>query len=232
MNKYKIAGVVLGVATMLAPFVASAASITDARFSNSQTNIDATGGSTVSGTFTLTVGSGEVVEWFRLLPNGNPFTDQNVGGQLGYQEGVYTNVPFSVKVPPNTGTYNVDVQGAGIYGGNRSINGGDNVVLGATSVGSVRVVANGSTSGSSDPVVGSDDFWTKITALIAGLIKAQQPQNPAYCASLKASTGNTLVIQSVLVQNGFMTQGQMNTGPGVYGPRTTAAYNMAIANCH
>lgn len=39
-------------------------------------------------------------------------------------------------------------------------------------------------------------------------------------------TGNdVLQLQKYLVANGYMTQEQMNTGPGIYGPQTTAAVN-------
>lgn len=230
-----IASVAIGLSLLVAGS-ASAASITDARFSNNQTSIDATGGASVSGTFTLTVGPGEVVEWFRNIPNGNPFTEQSVGGQLGYQEGVYTNVPFSVKVPPNTGTYNVDVQGAGIYGGNRAINGGDNVVVGPTTVGQVRVVASGgSNNGSGNSETDNEllkliqDLRAEIAALKAQLAGANT--KPAWCASLAAAAGNTFALQSVLVGAGFMTQAQVNTGPGIYGPKTTLAHAQAQAAC-
>ncbi len=38
------------------------------------------------------------------------------------------------------------------------------------------------------------------------------------------STGDSVkTLQQFLVQNGFLTQDQMNTGPGIYGPKTTAA---------
>lgn len=156
-------GLVLAMAFAFAA-PASAATISDPLFSNGQTSIDATGGSTVNGTFTLTVGVGEVVEWLRTTPDTQPFTEASVGGQLGYQEGVHLNVPFSAKVPPNTGTYNVNVQGAGTFGGNRSINGGDNVVVGPTSVGSVRVVASGGGS------VGGVSLLEQLQSTINGLI--------------------------------------------------------------
>lgn len=38
-----------------------------------------------------------------------------------------------------------------------------------------------------------------------------------------ADTTSTKALQSWLVQNGFMSQAQMDTGPGVYGPQTTSA---------
>ncbi len=139
------------VAALMVAGTASAASISNPLFSNGQTSIDAAGGSTVSGTYTLTVGPGEVVEFLRYQSDpSQPFADVDSNKTLGYQEQVWNNVPFSVKVPPNTGTYTPTVQGAGIFGGARSINGGDNVVLGATNLGTVRVTANGSTSGSTD----------------------------------------------------------------------------------
>ena len=38
-------------------------------------------------------------------------------------------------------------------------------------------------------------------------------------------TQDVLELQNWLVTNGFLTQQQLNTGPGVYGPATTAAVN-------
>lgn len=236
MKKFLIGS--LAALSLLVAGSASAATISDARFSNNQTSIDANGNATVSGTFTLTVGAGEVVEWFRLLPAGNPFTDQSVGGTLGYQEGVYTNVPFSVKVPPNTGTYNVDVQGAGIFGGNRAISGADGVTVGPTSVGSVRVVASGTSS--SDPVVGGgDDFWTKLAALIAGILKANQPPaptKPAYCPSLATYAGvsygmsgpQVSALQNLLISNGFSIPAGAT---GNYYNQTLSAHTAAKVAC-
>ena len=193
---------------------AFAASISNPLFSNGQTEIDATGGSTVSGTFTLTVGAGEVCEVLRTQSDpSQPFTDTSVGGQLGYQEQVYIGVPFSVKAPPNTGTYFPTVQCAGAFGGSRAINGGDTVApstisLPSTGLGTVRVVASGSSSSSS----GStgffgwtfDDLMKKIEQLTSQLICVQTegmqwndsvkacvskpvppaPAKPAYCAGL------------------------------------------------
>lgn len=187
---------------------ASAASISNPLFSNGQTTIDATGGSTVSGTFTLTVGVGEVVEWLRTQSDASqPFVDTSVGGQLGYQEQVYTNVPFSTKVPPNTGTFWPTVQGAGIFGGGRAINGGDNVVLGATPLGTVRVVANGAGTGtvSGAPVtfeslyqmlmdaqgqltcVTTGGMWNAVTKVCGA--KPAAPTDTAVCSVLESYEG-------------------------------------------
>src|SRR5215212_583643 len=38
-----------------------------------------------------------------------------------------------------------------------------------------------------------------------------------------SNTQGVLALQNWLVKNGFLTQAQMNTGPGVYGQATTAA---------
>lgn len=229
----------MGASLLVMAMPVSAATISDARFSNNQTSIDATGNSTVSGTVILTVGAGEVVEWFRLLPAGNPFTEVSVGGSMGYQEGVYTNVPFSVKVPPNTGTYNIDLQGAGIYGGNRSINGGDNVVVGPTSVGTVRVISGGSST-TNPPVGDSDDaFWTKLATLIATIFKANQPTEPAkpaYCAALAMYAGvsygmsgpQVSGLQGTLIANGFAIPAGAT---GYYGNQTLAAHTAAQVAC-
>lgn len=169
----KLIGFAVGAAIAVSPLLALAATISNPLFSNGQTTVDAAGGATVTGTFTLTVGPGEVVEWLRTQSDpSQPFVDTSTGGQLGYQEQTYTNVPFSVKVPPNTGTFYPTVQGAGIFGGNRAINGGDNVVLGAIGLGTVRVVANSSAS-----IDTSDD---SLNAKIAAAVSA------AVSASLKA----------------------------------------------
>lgn len=172
----KFLGALAALSMLAVATPAFAATISNPLFSNGQTSIDATGGATVSGTFTLTVGPGEVVEWLRTQSDpSQPFVDTSVGGQLGYQEQVYTNVPFSVKVPPNTGTFNPTVQGSGIFGGARAINGGDSVVLGATNLGSVRVVANASTVGTSSDVPVWQAAIDALTAQIAAIAKLIVP---------------------------------------------------------
>lgn len=236
----KFIGVLAGVALFAFAGVASAATISDARFSNNQTEIDATGGATVNGTFTLTVGPGEVVEWFRLLPAGNPFTEVSVGGQMGYQEGVHTKVPFSVKVPPNTGTYNVDAQGAGIYGGNRAISGSDTVVVGPTSIGTVRVVASSNSSG--DLGAADEDFWDKLTAWLEKYLAAKEPAKPAYCASIVTGAGfymgssgaSVTAVQQALISAGFSIPAIQYSGAayGYWGAQSMAAYAQAVAKCN
>lgn len=228
---------VLAIAALALPFAASAATISNPLFSNGQTSIDATGGSTVSGTFTLTVGTGEVVEWLRTQSDpSQPFVDTTVGGNLGYQEQVYTGIPFSVKVPQNTGTYYPTVQGAGIYGGNRSINGADNVVLGSTGLGAVRVVANGASSG--EPAVGSPDWMSQlIAALKAAITPAPAPvvvptvsaSCVAFAAAMNGAVMGITNDANVRLQGFLLSQGasipalKAGASFGFYGTQTAAA---------
>ncbi len=232
-----ILGSLTAVALLVGAGTASAATISDARFSNNQTSVDATGGTTVNGTFTLTVGTGEVVEWLRMIPNGNPFTETSVGGSLGYQEGVYTNVPFTVKVPPNTGTYNVDVQGAGIYGGNRAISGADNVVVGPTTVGQVRVVASGSSDSSTGSVSVADQIAAAFASLKAyidsKLTPTSTPATSAVCtAYAQANAGTQMNVTNsanVRLQGFLLSQGASipalaaGASFGFYGNQTASA---------
>lgn len=143
--------------SMVMPLAVGAATITDALFSNGDTTIDAQGNSSVSGTFTLQVGSSEVCEVLRTQAAPQAFTDTSVGGSLGLQFGTHTNVPFTVKVSPNTGTYNATVQCAGLYGANRSVDGNDYVVVGPQSLGTIRVVSN--TSNNSNSSGDSTPSW-------------------------------------------------------------------------
>lgn len=226
------------IAALALPFAASAATISNPLLSNGQTSIDAVGGSNVSGTVTLTVGQNEVVEWLRTQSDpSQPFVDTSTGGQLGYQEGVYTNVPFTVKVPPNTGTYFPTVQGAGIYGGNRSINGGDSVNFGPTGLGTVRVVANGATS-STEPAVGSPDWMSQLIAAIKASIlptpaPVVTPTVSASCVAFAtAMNGAVMGVNNdanVRLQGFLLSQGasipalKAGASFGFYGTQTAAA---------
>lgn len=224
--------------------LASAATISNAVFSNGDTTIDATGGSTVNGTFILQVGANETCEVLRTQADTQPFTDTAVGGPLGDQQGTYTNVPFSVKVPPNTGTYNVTVQCAGIWGGNHSIDGADNVVVGPVSIGTVRVVANTTSSGS--PTFGGMDL-TSLIALLkslgfnvsSGTGTPATPAKPA-CSPLlaQAMPGATTAVngqlQGFLIGEGFAIPALMSAHPapfGFYGTQTAAAVTAYRATC-
>lgn len=56
---------------------------------------------------------------------------------------------------------------------------------------------------------------------------------PAHCATYAAaSMSGTFGLQSWLVANNYMTQTAMNTGPGIFGPRTSASNNAAATVCN
>lgn len=59
----------------------------------------------------------------------------------------------------------------------------------------------------------------------SGQTSSNTPMTPPSVNLQQGSTDSASVkqLQSYLVANGFMTQADMNTGPGIYGPRTTAA---------
>lgn len=248
MNKTKIAGGLVAAALLLSPLATFAASISNPLFSNGQTSTDVTGGATVSGTFTLTVGPGEVVEWLRTQSDpSQPFVDTSVGGTLGYQEQVYTGIPFSVKVPQNASTVYPTIQGAGIFGGSRAINGGDNVVLGATGLGTVRITAiapptSGGSTGSTkaDWEIAFDKLQASFEKLLerlnAGNVgSTPAPTKPAYCTGLATfawlnfGMSGAGGLQSFLISNGFSIPAGAT---GYYGMQTSAAHSAAKANCN
>ena len=234
----KIFGGAVAIAIAL-PVMASAATISSPLFSNGDTVIDAGGGSTVNGTFTLQVGSSEVCEVVRTQADTQAFTDTSVGSNLGYQFGTYTNVPFNVKVSPNTGTYNATVQCAGIFGGNRSVDGADGVVVGPVSLGTVRVVANSTNSSNPAGTSQWDALMAAIQLLIAKLSAPPAPPAPVVpavkpvCTQLAqysylqvGATGATVsALQGVLLGNGgaipALTSGAATYG--YFGQQTNAA---------
>lgn len=224
--------------------LASAATISDAVFSNGDVTIDAMGNSTVTGTFTLQVGANEVCEVLRTQASPEPFTDTQVGGSLGYQQGTYTNVPFSVKVSPNTGTYYPTVQCAGIWGGNHSVDGADNVVA-TGNLGTIRVTANAGGSTSSGSWNGMD--LSSLIALLkslglnvgAGTGTPATPAKPA-CSPLLAQAvpGATTAVngqlQGYLIGQGFAIPALMSAHPapfGFYGAQTAAAVAAYRSTC-
>lgn len=225
----------LAVAALLVGGIASAATFSNVTFSNGDTSISGTGGSTVNVTLKVTVGAGETVEFVRTTAGSQPFQDTSVGGTLGLQEGTY-DVTIPVKLPPNTGTYNLDVQGAGIYGGIRAINGADNVV-GSNSFGSsLRVVSQ--TNASSTGSAGSED---SILSAIWAWIQAQtKPVTPApstsACTVLTAKLAGTsygVYNDANVSLQGYLLSANPNSIPalkagstvpmGFYGPQTAAA---------
>lgn len=166
-------GSVIGLGLMVGPALASAASISSVQFQNGDSTISCVGGSTVQATLKLTVGTGEVVEWVRTQVGSQPFVDTSVGGTLGIQEGT-SDVSASVMCPPNTGTYNLSVRGAGIYGGIHSVDGADNVVLSSNFGSAIRTVADASNTTSGGSTAGGT-----MPSWLAALIAALHPATPA-----------------------------------------------------
>lgn len=246
--KNLIKGLVVAGFSLALPFAAMAATISNPVFSNGDTTIDATGGSTVSGTFTLQVGAGEVCEVLRTQSDpSQPIKDTSVGGALGYQFGTQANVAFSVKVPPNTGTYFPTVQCAGIWGGNRSQDGADGVVVGPTPLGTLRVVANASSGGNTAPSGVTQAQWDAFLAFVQGGSTPPAPTgNAAKCALIAPYLGAQayaysplgVQLQSVLLLDNPNSIPALHAGAtipmGYFGPQTHAALSQyqSMYGCH
>lgn len=213
---------------------ASAASFTNVEFQNGDVAIEGTGGSTVTAKLRVVVGQNEVVERIQTDVLGDNLAPVcvAVGGDKGLEEGTH-NVDVQVKLPPNTGTHTLAVQGSGIYGAFKTVDCTSNVVGSASFSGALKVVGGGSSGG--DSTIGGSLYQSlldAINALKSQIDAIKNPPKPAYCASYAASaSAGTISLQSWLVQNGFMTQQAMNTGPGIYGPKTTAANAQAQLAC-
>ncbi len=233
MNKVtKVAGITLALFAFAG--VASAASITNIEFSNGDTTYQGKGGSTVNAEFRVVVPAGEVVEQFEIDVMGDSLAPrcEEVGGSKGLEEGTHF-VKRSIKLPPNTGEYDVNVRTAGNYGGTRSIDCDDNTNGSDSFSDAVRVASSGSSSNDDDDFGSDKPSWLDaFLAAITALVKPVDTK-PAYCATYAgASAGGTYALQMWLVQNGFMSQEAMNTGPGIYGPKTTSANLAAAAKCN
>lgn len=244
---------ILSVLSMLAVATpAFAATISNPLFSNGDTTISAQGGATVSGTAALTVGPNEVCEWLGTQSDPSQARiDTSVGGQLGYQEGYYPSVPFTVKAPPNTSTVFPTLQCAGIYGGIRAINAADNVVAGPTPLGTLRVTA-ASTGGSSIPSGWTESDWAAFQAWKAAQTgtTGTSTADPV-CTEFKADMavafygmqdpqgmlGSVAKLQGFLMSKGFDIQLLRDNKAkfGFFGNQTQGAVNnfkLAHASCN
>ena len=143
----KIIGVGIAIAT-IAPFALSAATFSNVAFENGDVTISGKGGSTVNATLHIVVPANQVVERIQtdVLSDSLAPVCTEVGGDQGLQEGTY-DVTIPVKLPPNTGTYSLAVQGSGIFGGFRTVDCANDVVGTATFSNSLRVVAGSDSSG-------------------------------------------------------------------------------------
>lgn len=239
MNKKLIIGAVIGVVVALAPLAVFAATFSNVQFDNGDVTISGTGGSTVNATFHIIVPANQVVENIQTDVLGDSLAPvcTSVGDNLGLQEGTH-DITVPVTLPPNTGTYTLSVQGAGIYGGIRSIDCSDNVVGTASFGSALRVVAD--SSDTSIPTTGStgDDFWTKLAGIFAAALKANAPA-PAptptvaqvctdlgqYSALGQGSTGQSVVqLQGLLLSKGASIPAlAAGASFGFFGPQTAAA---------
>jgi len=228
------------------PFLALAASFTNVSFDNGDVTVQGTGGSTVNATFRVVVPAGQVVERVQTDVLGDNLAPvcTEVGGQLGLQEGTH-DVTLSVKLPPNTGTYTLNVQGSGIYGAFRTVDcTGD--VVGTGSFGSaLKVVA----SGSGSPTTGgsNSDLMALIVALQAQIAALQNPVTPApatACAALNAklagTVDNTYNDSNVRLQGFLLSEGanipalKAGASFGFKGDQTRAAVNWykSVKSCN
>lgn len=243
MNKFiKFAVGAAIVAPALIAGSALAATFSNVQFQNGDVTISGTGGSTVSATFHVVIPANQVVENIQTDVIGDNLAPVcvSVGGDLGLQEGT-RDVTVQVKLPPNTGTYTLEVKGAGIYGGIRSIDCNDNVVGTASFGGALRTVdSTGSTSGGSTSgsgAFGFSSFADFVAALKAslGLGGATTPPatTSAVCAAYaKANAGtqaNVYNDANVRLQGFLLSEGasipalKAGASFGFYGNQTTAA---------
>lgn len=224
---------------------ASAATFTDVEFENGDTEIQGKGGETVEATLRLTVNDGEVVERIEIDNNYNAPKCVRVGGTKGLEEGTHY-VDVDVKLPPNTGEYDLDVSASGIYGAGKAID-CENDVVGSDSFMDALIVEGSQVE---DDDVGSSELDT-LKALVAEL-KAQLkallegntiPVGPAWCAQLKTMTAatfpgmsgpNVSALQSFLIGTAGQSIPAIQFGGaayGFYGSQTSTAVAGANAQC-
>jgi hypothetical protein len=226
---------------------ASAASFTNVEFSNGDVTIQGTGGSTVTAKVRIVVPANEVVEriqWDVVSDNLAPVC-VDVGGDKGLEEGTHF-VDLQVKLPPNTGTYTLAVQGSGIFGAFRTVDCTANVVGSASFSGALKVVGGSSSTGgtgSSDKVpfvfkgttyMVSSEFKMILDIVLASLGGADNAK-PAYCASLVVYNGsNASAAQASLLAtphaSAFHAAG-VYAPTGYWGPISISAAAAAANAC-
>lgn len=234
MNKI-ITGLAVA-ASLLIAAPAFASTFTNVQFQNGDVAIQGAGGSTVQATFRVVVPANEVVEKIQtdvIGDNLGPICTDVGDGTLGLQEGTH-DVTLSIKLPPNTGTYTLAVQGSGIYGAFRTVDCTNNIV-GSASFSSALKVVDSSTSGSvgNVPVGIPSDVWAKFLAWVSGTATTPTPATSAVCtAYAQANAGTQSNVYSdanVRLQGFLLSQGasipalKAGASFGFYGNQTTAA---------
>lgn len=225
--------------------LASAATFSNVEFQNGQTTVEGTGGSNVTATFRVVVGVNEVVEQIQtdVIGDGLAPVCTSVGGTLGLEQGTH-NVSIQVKLPPNTGTHNLDVQGSGIYGAFRADDCVGDVVGSASFAGALRVVATGSgNTGSSTSDLQSliADLVKQVSCLSTGgtwatgvcTPKPTAPAPSTKCAAVNAkligTVDNSYNSANVMLQGYLLSEGMSipalaaGASFGYKGPQTNAA---------
>lgn len=242
----KIIKFALGAAVIAPALIAGsafAATFSNVQFDNGDVTITGQGGSTVQATFHVIVPAGQVVEYIQTDVVGDSLApvDTSVGGDLGLQEGTH-DVTVSVKLPPNTGTYQLNVQGAGIYGAFRSISGNDNVVGAASFSNALRVVAdpNTTTGGVNAPPSWFQTWFANWTTQHPAPAPVPAPVS-GVCADLgqymslhMGSTGQQVVqLQGLLLSKGASIPAlAAGASFGYFGSQTNAALMVVKGENH
>ena len=238
----KFTAVSLLVGSLVAPLGVLAASFPNVQFQNNQTTVEGTGGSTVTATFRVIVGANEVVEYIQTDVVGDSLAPvcTSIGGELGLQQGTH-DVSLPIKLPQNTGTHTLEVQGSGIYGGFRADDCVGDVVGSASFGSALRVVSSSSTSSNSN----TSSSWTNMSfeQLIAALVLALKNAGigsppPAPVVSAKCAMLNEKMIgtqygvrnnANVMLQGFLLSEGQsipaltQGAAFGFYGSQTASA---------
>jgi hypothetical protein len=207
---------------------ALAADFTNAEFSGN-VNVEGKAGTSKQVTLRVIVEDGEVVEYIEtdVLGDGLAPVCHNISD---LDEGTH-NVNVSIKLPPNVDYYDLQASSFGIFG-NFTSNGcdDDNQNGSETWNDVIRVTSsNGSSSDDAD----EESELSALKSLIASLqaqIAALLAKPVVECPPSTASVGVS-GLQAWLVAKGYMTAAQVATGPGIYGPKTTAANLAATAAC-
>lgn len=225
-------------AFLLSAGVASAATIPNIAFDNGDTTISGQGGTTVNATFRVNVNAGEVVEQVQTDVIGDNLSPvcTEVGGNLGLQEG-QNDVNLAIKLPPNTGTYSVEIRTYGVFGGVHQPDCLSNQNGTASFTGAVRTVATGGTStGGGSSIGGISDLMKLIAELqkqIAELKAPPAPTTSTKCAALTEHSGGAVMgtrnSANVTLQGYLLGEGASipalaaGASFGFYGPQTAAA---------
>lgn len=238
MNKLLIGA---AAALVALPMAASAASLDgQAIFPGNQNQVWENPNDSVSIKTAIEANLGEVVHAieFNFIDGGNLTTVcKDISNFEGAQKRTVTS---SVNVPPNTGDYGLEInvftaenmQEANARNGSAACQGDNDQVYSEGNV--VHVVPNGSSNDNDDDTGSSGgastttlaalqsqlDALTKLFAGLQTIVAGMAPD--AICAQKPADTHS---LQLFFKGQNLMTQAEIDTGPGIFGPKTTRANN-------